>query len=198
MFPPCNTLSDPALSGRETGILYRTLSCTRAPETAPIWCKPLRCRLAWRRDAPKGASMVETATGTAKEPCGGRLTQSGRLMPQLVCVWISAALLLLAMVAVGPRAQAQQRVLNVYNWTDYIDPAALKRFETEFHARVNYDEFDSLETLEAKLLAGHSGYDIVVPSDEPSFSRLIEDGALAPIDHASIPNWHNLDPALMQ
>jgi putrescine transport system substrate-binding protein len=142
--------------------------------------------------------MVETATGTAKEPCGGRLTQSGRLMPQLVCVWISAALLLLAMVAVGPRAQAQQRVLNVYNWTDYIDPAALKRFETEFHARVNYDEFDSLETLEAKLLAGHSGYDIVVPSDEPSFSRLIEDGALAPIDHASIPNWHNLDPALMQ
>ena len=95
-------------------------------------------------------------------------------------------------------AQAQQRVLNVYNWTDYIDPAALKRFEKEINAKVNYDEFDSLETLEAKLLAGHSGYDIVVPSDEPSFSRLIKDGALAPIDHADIPNWKNLDPALMR
>ena len=81
-------------------------------------------------------------------------------------------------------AQAQQRVLNVYNWTDYIDPAALKRFEKETGVKVNYDVFDSLETLEAKLLAGHSGYDIVVPSDEPSFSRLIKAGALAPIDHA--------------
>ena len=95
-------------------------------------------------------------------------------------------------------AQAQQRVLNVYNWTDYIDPTALKQFEKEFNAKVNYDEFDSLETLEAKMLAGHSGYDIVVPSDEPSFSRLIKDGALAPIDHADIPNWKNLDPALMR
>ena len=95
-------------------------------------------------------------------------------------------------------AQAQQRVLNVYNWTDYIDPTALKRFEKEISAKVNYDEFDSLETLEAKMLAGHSGYDIVVPSDEPSFSRLIKAGALAPIDHADIPNWKNLDPALMR
>jgi putrescine transport system substrate-binding protein len=52
--------------------------------------------------------------------------------------------------------------------------------------------------LEAKLLTGDSGYDIVVPSDEPSFSRLIKAGALATIDHTSVPNWHNLDPALMQ
>ncbi|HEY3848437.1 MAG TPA: extracellular solute-binding protein, partial [Acetobacteraceae bacterium] len=79
-----------------------------------------------------------------------------------------------------------------------IDPAALKRFEKETGVTVNYDVFDSLETLEAKLLTGHSGYDIVVPSDEPSFSRLIRAGALATIDRASVPNWRNLDPALMQ
>jgi len=108
------------------------------------------------------------------------------------------AFLLLALVFVALPAHAQDRVLNVYNWTDYIDPAALKRFEKETGVTVNYDVFDSLETLEAKMLTGHSGYDIVVPSDEPSFSRLIKDGALAVIDHAKVPNWHNLDPALMR
>ena len=54
-------------------------------------------------------------------------------------------------------------MLNVYNWTDYIDPAALERFQKETGITVHYDVFDSLETLEAKLLAGHSGYDVVVP-----------------------------------
>ncbi|HET7880399.1 MAG TPA: polyamine ABC transporter substrate-binding protein [Acetobacteraceae bacterium] len=94
-------------------------------------------------------------------------------------------------------ARAQDRVLNVYNWTDYIDPAALERFRKETGITVHYDVFDSLETLEAKLLAGHSGYDIVVPSNEPTFSRLIKVGALAPIDRARVPNWKNLDPVLM-
>ena len=112
--------------------------------------------------------------------------------------WV-CGLLLLAMLFIARAAHAQEeRLLNVYNWTDYIDPAALKRFAKETGVKLNYDVYDSLETLEAKLLTGHSGYDIVVPSDEPSFSRLIRAGALAPIDHASVPNWRNLDPALMQ
>src|SRR6202000_52237 len=81
------------------------------------------------------------------------------------------ALLLFALLLFALPARAQDHVLNVYNWTDYIDPAALKRFEKETGVKVNYDVYDSLETLEAKLLTGHSGYDIVVPSDEPSFSR---------------------------
>ena len=67
-------------------------------------------------------------------------------------------------------------MLNVYNWTDYIDPAALERFQKETGITVHYDVFDSLETLEAKLLAGGSGYDVVVPSNEPTFSRLIKVG----------------------
>ena len=88
--------------------------------------------------------------------------------------------------------------LNIYNWTDYIDPSVLADFTKETGIKTRYDMFDSLETLEAKLLAGHSGYDIVVPSNEPTFSRLIRAGALATIDRTKVPNWKNLDPMLMQ
>jgi putrescine transport system substrate-binding protein len=108
------------------------------------------------------------------------------------------ALTLVALLTFALPAQAEERVLNVYNWTDYIDPAVLERFQKETGITVHYDVFDSLETLEAKLLAGHSGYDVVVPSNEPSLSRLIKVGALAPIDRACVPNWSNLDPALMR
>jgi putrescine transport system substrate-binding protein len=106
--------------------------------------------------------------------------------------------LAVALLTLALPARAEERVLNVYNWTDYIDPAALERFQEETGITVHYDVFDSLETLEAKLLAGHSGYDVVVPSNEPTFSRLIKVGALAAIDRARVPNWKNLDPALMQ
>ncbi len=106
--------------------------------------------------------------------------------------------MLLALLAFPPPAHADDRVLNVYNWTEYIDPAMLERFQKQTGITVHYDVFDSLETLEAKLLAGHSGYDVVVPANEPTFSRLIKAGALAPIDRAQVPNWKNLDPALMR
>jgi putrescine transport system substrate-binding protein len=109
----------------------------------------------------------------------------------------AAATTLAFLFAFAVPALAEDRVLNVYNWTDYIDPAVVERFQKETGITVRYDVFDSLETLEAKLLTGHSGYDIVVPSNEPTFSRLIKVGALAPIDRASVPNWRNLDPALM-
>ena len=82
-----------------------------------------------------------------------------------------AALLLFAapfVYGASSGARAQERVLNVYNWTDYIDPAVLERFTAETGIRVRYDVYDSLETLEGKLLAGRSGYDIVVPTSEPT------------------------------
>jgi len=72
--------------------------------------------------------------------------------------------LLILLLLTAP-AWAQEKVLNVYNWTDYIDPAALEKFTAETGIEVRYDVFDSLETLEGKLLAGRSGYDIVVPSN---------------------------------
>ena len=107
------------------------------------------------------------------------------------------AALLLACCVLAMPARAQEKVVNVYNWTDYIDPAVVEKFTAETGIRVQYDVYDSLETLEAKLLTGRSGYDIVVPTSEPTFSRLIRAKALAEIDRAKVPNWTNLDPALM-
>ena len=103
---------------------------------------------------------------------------------------------LLALLA-RPVGAQQQPVLNVYNWTDYIDPAAVQRFERESGVRVRYDVYDSLEVLEGKLSAGRSGYDVIVPSSEPTFARLVRAGALRPLDRDRIPNWRNLDGALM-
>lgn len=113
---------------------------------------------------------------------------------------IRALALFLAVLAGATSAMpaaAQDRVVNFYNWTDYIDPAVLERFTAETGIKVQYDVYDSLETLEGKLLAGHSGYDIVVPTSEPTLSRLIGAGALQPLDRAKVPNLANLDPKLM-
>jgi len=106
-------------------------------------------------------------------------------------------LILLALLSLGLPARAQEKVLNVYNWTDYIDPKALERFTKETGIVIRYDMYDSLETLEAKLLAGHSGYDAVVPTSEPTFSRLVKLGALRVLDRAEVPNLKNLDPTMM-
>ena len=107
-------------------------------------------------------------------------------------------LALFAVLLARPFAAQGQPVLNVYNWTDYIDPAAVQRFERESGVRVRYDVYDSLETLEGKLSAGRSGYDVIVPSSEPTFARLVRAGALRPLDRDRIPNWRNLDAALME
>jgi putrescine transport system substrate-binding protein len=105
--------------------------------------------------------------------------------------------LLLMFALLAPGFAAAQTVLNVYNWTDYIDPKAVERFQRETGIHVRYDVYDSLETLEGKLSAGRSGYDIVVPSSEPTFARLVRAGALRPLDPARIPNLRNLDAGLM-
>ncbi|MFH5924079.1 polyamine ABC transporter substrate-binding protein [Roseomonas xinghualingensis] len=104
--------------------------------------------------------------------------------------------LLLALLLSLPAA-AQESVLNVYNWADYIDPQAIEDFQRETGIRVRYDAFDSLEALEGKLSAGRSGYDVIVPTNEPSFARLVRAGALRPLDRAKIPNWTNQDAALL-
>ena len=95
-------------------------------------------------------------------------------------------------------AMAQDKVVNVYNWTDYTDPKVLEKFTAETGIKVRYDVYDSLETLEGKLLAGHSGYDVVVPTSEPTFDRLIKSGALMKLDKSQISNLAGLDPTLMK
>ncbi len=107
---------------------------------------------------------------------------------------LAAMMVLVCAPAMGDEA----KVLNVYNWTDYIDPAALDQFKKQTGAEVHYDVYDSLETLEGKMLAGHSGYDIVVPTSEPTFSRLIRAGALLPLDRTRLPNLTGEDPALLK
>ncbi len=107
-------------------------------------------------------------------------------------------LFLLMLASLHGAASAQERVVNMYNWSDYIDPYAIDRFQRETGIKIHYDVYDSLEILEGKLLAGHSGYDVVVPTSEPTFSRLIRSGALQPLDTAAMPHLTGLDPALMQ
>ena len=63
-----------------------------------------------------------------------------------------------------PRAAAEEKVVNIYNWYDYINPEVLHKFETQYGVKVRYNTFDSNNTLEARLLAGHSGYDVAFPS----------------------------------
>jgi putrescine transport system substrate-binding protein len=87
------------------------------------------------------------------------------------------------------------KVLNVYNWSDYIDGSVIAAFEKEYGIRVNYDVFDSNEVLETKLLAGSTGYDIVVPS--ASFlERQVRAGVFQPLDKTRLSNLKNLDPEI--
>ncbi|MDF9904001.1 UNVERIFIED_ORG: spermidine/putrescine-binding protein [Pseudomonas reinekei] len=88
--------------------------------------------------------------------------------------------------------QADDKVLHVYNWSDYIAPDTVKKFEDESGIKVVYDVFDSNETLEAKLLAGKSGYDIVVPSNN-FLAKQIKAGVYQKLDKSKLPNWKNLN-----
>lgn len=100
----------------------------------------------------------------------------------------------LAAIAVSLVAQpllAQE--VNVYNWGDYIEPSVNDTFTEETGIAVNYDVFDSNETLEGKLLVGNSGYDVVVPSNN-FLGRLIQSGAFAELDKNLLPNLQYLDP----
>lgn len=90
----------------------------------------------------------------------------------------------------------EEPVLNVYNWADYIHPDTIPNFEKEFGIKVNYDLYDSTEVVEAKLLAGQTGYDVVLHSTRYS-ARLIPIGVYQPLDRSRLPLWGNLDPWVM-
>jgi len=94
-------------------------------------------------------------------------------------------------------AGAEQKVLNVYNWADYIDPELIEDFKKETGIDVRYDVFDSNEVLETKLLTGNSGYDVVVPSAY-FLERQIKAGVFRKLDKAALKNLGNLDPELTQ
>jgi putrescine transport system substrate-binding protein len=97
-----------------------------------------------------------------------------------------------------PAVAAEEKVLAIYNWSDYIAPDTIAKFEAETGIKVTYDVYDSNETLEAKLLAGRSGYDIVVPSFSPFMIRQIKAGVFQKIDKAKLGNYDNLDKAILE
>ncbi|MSO93988.1 MAG: polyamine ABC transporter substrate-binding protein [Rhodospirillales bacterium] len=106
-----------------------------------------------------------------------------------------AALAAVALLAFP--AAAQKNVVNVYNWSDYIDEAVLKEFEKETGLKVVYDVFDSNELLETKLLAGKSGYDVVVPS-ATFMSRQIKAGVFRKLDMSLLPNRKHMWDVIQQ
>jgi putrescine transport system substrate-binding protein len=102
----------------------------------------------------------------------------------------------LAAAATSAAAQGEPKVLNVLNWADYIGPDTIKQFEKETGIKVRYDTFDSNETLHARLVAGKTGYDVVVPSSHFA-KKQIDAGLFLPLDRAQLPNWKNLDAGLL-
>ncbi|MBT9485948.1 MAG: polyamine ABC transporter substrate-binding protein [Rubrivivax sp.] len=92
-------------------------------------------------------------------------------------------------------AQEEEKVLNIYNWSDYIAEDTIANFEKETGIKVRYDNFDNNEIVHAKLVAGKTGYDIIVPSS--NWAKLqLDGGLLRKLDKDKIPNLKNLDPAL--
>ena len=96
----------------------------------------------------------------------------------------------------GSSAVAAPRV-HIYNWSDYIGEDTLAEFTKQTGIVPQYDVFDSNETLEGKLLAGKSGYDLVVPSNH-FLGRQIRAGVFQKLDRSQLPNWKNLDPQLLK
>jgi putrescine transport system substrate-binding protein len=98
--------------------------------------------------------------------------------------------------AVAGAAASEEKRLYLYNWTDFIGRNTIARFEKETGIKVVYDVYDAEETMEARLMAGSSGYDIVSASTD-FFSREIKAGVYAPLDRSKIANWRNLDPRVL-
>ncbi len=99
--------------------------------------------------------------------------------------------------AAGTEKAGESKQVNVYNWSDYIAEDTVPNFEKATGIKVTYDVFDSNEVLETKLLAGSSGYDIVVPTLN-FLGRQIKAGVFTPLDKTKIPNYANLDPEIMK
>jgi putrescine transport system substrate-binding protein len=115
-------------------------------------------------------------------------------MPLTLSRFVAACALSLA---VALPAQAEDPVLNVYNWSDYVAKDTLERFTKETGIKVNYDVYDSNEVLDSKLMTGKSGYDVVFPSSSPFFAQQVKAGVYLPLDKAKLPNAANLEKMVM-
>ncbi|MEA3073608.1 MAG: putrescine transport system substrate-binding protein [Alphaproteobacteria bacterium] len=122
---------------------------------------------------------------------------SGRVLPKRQlgrCRFLAALAAIMVMNPAAPCA-APERIVNVYNWSDYIAPKIIEVFTKETGIKVRYDTFDSNDTLEAKLLAGRSGYDVVVPTGY-FLERQIKAGVFQKLDKRKLPNLANIWPTI--
>jgi putrescine transport system substrate-binding protein len=113
---------------------------------------------------------------------------------------IAALPILVLLAACGTDSTAEtagENVVNVYNWADYIGEHTIEKFESEYGIKVNYDIYDSSQVVDVKLLAGNSGYDVVVHSSQYS-SRLAPLGIYEKLDYSRLDNRRNLDPELIE
>ena len=115
-------------------------------------------------------------------------------MRRPICLALVAALAVITPAAAQTKSE---RIVNVYNWTDYIAPNVMEEFTKETGIKARYDTFDSNDTLETKLLAGKSGYDVVVPTAY-FLERQIKAGVFQKLDQAKLPNLVNMWPEITQ
>ena len=111
--------------------------------------------------------------------------------------FIPFAALSLTAAMIAPSYADDQRVLHVYHWSDYVAPDTISNFEKQSGIKVVFDVYDNNEVLEAKLLSGHSGYDIVVPSN-PFLAKQIKAGVYQKLDRSQLPQWDNLNQDLLK
>ena len=110
---------------------------------------------------------------------------------------IAAPLLVSCTAETATEKARGARVVNIYNWSDYIAPDTIRNFEREYGIRVNYDVYDSAEVVDAKLLAGSSGYDVVF-HDHQFVARLAPLGLFQKMDYSKFENLHHLDPEILE
>jgi putrescine transport system substrate-binding protein len=110
--------------------------------------------------------------------------------------WMLASLLYIAAGFAARSFAAEDKRLFIYNWTDFIGPDTIAKFQKLTGIKVTYDVYDAEETMEARLMAGSSGYDVVSASTD-FFSREIRAGVYIPLDKSKLPNWKNLDPRIL-
>jgi len=108
-----------------------------------------------------------------------------------------AVAMVAALALPSPLAKAEQRTVNFYNWSNYIAPGVLEEFTRETGIKVVYDTFDANETLETRLLAGKSGYDVVVPTAY-FLQRQIKAGVFQKLDRSKLPNLANAWPVVTE
>ena len=140
------------------------------------------------------ALFTTTILGLALVSCGQKAEEAAAPAAETAAPTTAAAAP--TTEAAAPAASDEEKVLNIYNWSDYLAEDTIPNFEKETGIKVRYDIFDSNEILHAKMVAKKTGYDIVVPSSNWGKMQ-IDGGLLQKLDKSKLPNWKNLDPVVL-